>query len=274
MMFHSHQRARTNSRRCAVAFISSAAAAILALAPIAAASSSTDQPSPRATEAETKPKPTPSESPAKSPPPLPGLDELLGLPTDKKLNADAPAAPSADQLKLDRVLDASEVSEMFQQAVQEMGDAAKLLSESRATGLVTQRVQEEILRKLEKLIEEAEKQQSSSGSSSQQQQQQGQQQPGQQPQQPQNGANQGAQGDNRNERTPPGGQSAPPSGTIDSLAAAWGSLPARLRDALLQGAGDKYSSLYESLTEAYYRRLAEQNKDGAAAPATGRRDPR
>ena len=37
-----------------------------------------------------------------------------------------------------------------------------------------------------------------------------------------------------------------------------GMLPARLRQALLQGSADRYSSLYESLTETYYRRLAEE----------------
>jgi hypothetical protein len=37
----------------------------------------------------------------------------------------------------------------------------------------------------------------------------------------------------------------------------WGSLPQRVRDMLLQGRNEKFSSLYEKLTGEYYRRLAE-----------------
>ncbi len=40
--------------------------------------------------------------------------------------------------------------------------------------------------------------------------------------------------------------------------AAWGNLPARLRDALLQGSGDVTSAKWEALTREYYKRLAEQ----------------
>jgi len=205
----------------------------------------------------TKPK---KESKETKSTPLPSLDDLLDMPrADKdKKPQDAKSELNPDKLKLDRALDKPNVSEMFQQAVEQMADAAKLLKDAHNVGVDTQRVQEEIIKKLEKLIEEAENQQSSSSSSSSSQQQQ--QQQGKQPQQPQDGQNQGNKGDNKGARTPPGGQSAQLTGRIDSLGAAWGALPARLRNALLQGAGDTYSSLYESLTEAYYRRLAEQNK--------------
>ncbi|HRP63251.1 MAG TPA: VOC family protein, partial [Phycisphaerales bacterium] len=37
----------------------------------------------------------------------------------------------------------------------------------------------------------------------------------------------------------------------------WGSLPERVRDMLLQGRRERFSSLYEQLTREYYRRLAE-----------------
>ena len=43
-------------------------------------------------------------------------------------------------------------------------------------------------------------------------------------------------------------------------AAAWGALPARLRDTLRQGLSERFSSLYERFTEAYYRRLAEEGE--------------
>ncbi len=45
---------------------------------------------------------------------------------------------------------------------------------------------------------------------------------------------------------------------LDAARAAWGSLPERLRDMLLQGSGEKFSTTYERLTEEYYRRLAER----------------
>lgn len=192
---------------------------------------------------------------------LPDLDELLGLPPEKKPED---AGPTPEDLELERALRAQQVSEMFQQAVQQMGDAASRLRSAGDAGLTTQRVQQEIITKLEKLIEEAEQQQqqqsSSSSSSSQQQQQQQQKQP-QQSQQSQQQPSEQRRGDNRGENTPPGFQQANLSGEIDALRAAWGSLPARVRDALLQGAGDTYSSLYQSLTEAYYKRLAEQDKE-------------
>jgi hypothetical protein len=38
----------------------------------------------------------------------------------------------------------------------------------------------------------------------------------------------------------------------------WGGLPQRVRDMLLQGRGEKFSSLYEQMTREYYRKLAEE----------------
>lgn len=247
--------------------LSVVALALLLASTAAAAQPAQDKPKEQDQEQktkDTKPAAPPEEKKQDSktkPPPLPSLDDLLGLPgspKDKKPDASNPEL-DPDQLKLDRALDAQKISEMFEQAVAQMADAAKLMKDAHNVGVATQRVQEEIIIKLDKLIEEAENQQSSSSSSSSQQQQP-QQQKSQQPQQPQDGQNQGNQGESKGARTPPGGQSAKLDARIDSLAAAWGALPTRLRDALMQGAGDTYSSLYESLTEAYYRRLAEQNK--------------
>ena len=39
----------------------------------------------------------------------------------------------------------------------------------------------------------------------------------------------------------------------------WGNLPDRVRDMIRQGLRERPSSLYERLTEAYYRRLAEES---------------
>lgn len=234
-------------------------AALLTAGAVASSEPKSDEPAPEKQSQEQSKEP--SQEGDKTPPNrLPGLDELLDLPSSGAKKTDQQPRLDPDQLELDRALNAQMVSEMFQQAVQQMADAADLLRKAHNTGLATQRVQEEIILKLNKLIEEAERQQSSSSSSSSSSRQQGQKK-GKQPSQPQQARNKGNQGDNRGERTPPAGQQANLKGKIDSLGAAWGSLPARLRDALLQGAGDTYSSLYESLTEAYYRKLAEQHKD-------------
>ncbi|MEO1513037.1 MAG: hypothetical protein AAFU70_13275, partial [Planctomycetota bacterium] len=44
-------------------------------------------------------------------------------------------------------------------------------------------------------------------------------------------------------------------------AARWGALPERLRGALRQGYGERFSSLYEQLTRRYYQRLAETARE-------------
>ncbi|MEM1184813.1 MAG: hypothetical protein AAGI53_07390 [Planctomycetota bacterium] len=177
--------------------------------------------------------------------PLPSLDELLGL--EEAGEADL---PDADQVELERSLTANEAAEQLEQAVDLMGDAAdRLASANPDTGLPTQRLQEDILKKLDMVIDSAQQQQqqqnSQSSSSSQQQQQQ---------QQSQAAAN---ASDSENASMP----SADTDATLDPdfLAdqADWGALPARTRDALLEGLSDSFSSLYRRLTEAYYRRLAQ-----------------
>ncbi|MEX2213577.1 MAG: hypothetical protein WD768_05590, partial [Phycisphaeraceae bacterium] len=50
-------------------------------------------------------------------------------------------------------------------------------------------------------------------------------------------------------------------GPIEESRIEWGRLPARIRSELEQGLGEKFSPLYKKLTEAYYRRLAEEGKE-------------
>jgi len=217
-----------------------------------------------------------SAEPKKAQPvkPLPDLDELLGLSSKRKGEGAAQGGSSTDkappldpnQDELQRALEGKSVAEAFVQAVQEMGDVARLLREARDPGLITQRKQEEILRRLDMLIKQAEQQQQQRQQQRQQQQQGQQQQQAQQQQaaQPQQAAqrDQAGQGNNVDERMPPPPQEARFAGWLEQARARWGALPARLRDALLQGSGDAYSSLYEALTREYYRRLAEQESGG------------
>ena len=68
-------------------------------------------------------------------------------------------------------------------------------------------------------------------------------------------------GDNRGERVPPAMTPAERRARLDTARAAWGNLPERVRDSLLEGSSDYFSALYEAMTEAYYKRIAEEAKE-------------
>ena len=195
-----------------------------------------------------QPKPA-AEPPQDQPTELPSLDELLGI-TNK---------PSGQQdrtrQELEERLSSAQIANEFQQAVALMGEAATRLQKGRDTGLGTQRIQEDVIRKLDQLIEAArqqqQQQQQQSRSSSRQQRNQ------QQPNQPQN-QQQAGDVENMGEANPPAREDAQFSPDVAPNQASWGSLPERMRDALRQAGDDRFSSLYKSLTEAYYRRLAEE----------------
>jgi len=190
---------------------------------------------------------------------LESLDDLLGIETEERpgdVDEDLPHRSA-----LERALSGEEVSDEFRQAVTEMRDVADLLDAGRP-GAQAQRLQEDILLKLDKLIDAAQRQQqqqqqqSSSSSSSQRSPTQNQQRAQEQAQ-----ASQTNQGDNRSEMLPPGGREGTLNEMLQSESAAWGNLPQRVRDALLQGSSDRFSSLYEAMTEAYFRRLAEETTE-------------
>lgn len=186
--------------------------------------------------------------------PLPTLDELLGL--DETTGEDA--APERAEAELDRALETGgAIADAFEEAVRLMHDSADRLGAAGDPGAATQRVQEDILKRLEQLIEQAQQSssQSSGSSSSSQQQSAPRDQPSQQNQQGQ--GKQPSSGEPESMSDGPAGQAAQP-GQSTLNPAAWGALPDRLRDSLLQGSAESYSSLYRSLTEAYYRRLAEE----------------
>lgn len=197
--------------------------------------------------------------------PLPTLDELLGLEGGASEGGDEVGLPvdgagEEAARELDRLLSGQEIVDEFRTAVDLMTRSADRLKAARDTGITTQRMQEDVLRALDKLIADAEQrgQQSSSSSSSQQQQQQqqqGQQQPGQQSSPRSNS------GDNQGEVSPPARQDGPLGAEQAADLAAWGNLPARLRDALVQGASDRFSATYRKLTEEYYRKLAEDPEE-------------
>lgn len=203
------------------------------------------------------------------------LDELLGLEKDKKDKE--PAKPtetsdSKDKKKtledavLERALQPGEDRDDFKQAVELMKETSQRIVSSKDVGLDTQRLQEQALRKLDKMIDDAQKNQGKKSKSKQQDQQQQQQEQQQQKQSSQSKSSSQAAGDakggdvaqqNAQTKAPPAGASA-----------AWGGLPPHVRDALMQGLSDRFSTSYQRLTEEYYKRLASQERvqGGATKP--------
>lgn len=212
------------------------------------------------TESQTEKETTPPADP------LPDLDDLLGLPGRPPAvegaegeDAESPAGRRIEQ-ELERKLSAVELADKFREAIEEMGQLADRLERARDTGLETQRLHEEVIRKLDALIKNSRSSSSSSssgsGSSSSSSSSSAPNQPkaGQQQQQ----QDQAGSGTNQSEAMPPPMQSPELRGRLDVTRAAWGALPERIRESLMQGSSDQFSSLYEALTEEYYRRLAEE----------------
>jgi len=181
---------------------------------------------------------------------------LLGL---EEKDESAPAHEvdtDAADADLNRELaQAKPIADEFLEAVGLMHESAGRLGTQNDTGVVTQRLQEDIIRRLDELIDRAGQQSSSSSQSQSQQQQQNQQQPNQQRREQEQQQNQGEPSDRQEG---PAGQDAQLGAQALLDGARWGNLPQRLREALLQGSSDSYSSLYKSMTETYYKRLAEE----------------
>jgi hypothetical protein len=162
----------------------------------------------------------------------------------------------------------------FKIAVQLMDASAKRLAPAVAdAGLDTQRLQEEAILRLDQLIAQAGKQRGQQKPKPNQQQQQQQQQP---QNQQQDASSQRAQQNTpssqaaQDTQSGPAGQQpqtrTPPAGA----GAAWGNLPDHVRDALLQGSSDRFSSTYRGLTEEYYKRLAQDPSSRANTPTSPR----
>lgn len=225
-----------------------------------------------------------TQSPAQAPASAadPTLDELLGLPdavprpsTSPDASSPAISQPSTSQSNLDRHLSPDQPEQdPFKIAVQLMDESAQRLSPARAdAGLDTQRLQEEAILRLDQLIAQAKKQKSKPKPKPNQQQQQQQQQNQNQQQdassQRQQQANPSSQAAQDTQSGPAGQQAqtrTPPAGA----GAAWGSLPEHVRDALLQGASDRFSSAYRGLTEEYYKRLAQDPAARGTSPSPSR----
>lgn len=231
--------------------------------PQPAAPTAPDQPAAKPPVAPQPDKPAPAPKPPETPTPdeaLPNLDDLLGIPGQPK--SGEAGVPDPSKMDLDRLLTGDEIGDAFKEAVTLMGDAAKRLKEGKDASLTTQRLQESIVRRLDQLLSSLDQQQQQQQSSSSQQQQ------NQDKKQSQNVPSQ-QQGDRKEESksendgtatTPPGRRDGALRPGLEAVRSSWGMLPARVRDMLVQGSNDTFSSMYEKMTEAYYKKLAEQGK--------------
>ena len=226
----------------------------------------------------------------------PSLDDLLGTGDEPGEGEPAEGEDAVDDSsggpelnrELERRLNGEEAADQFAQAIQDMAEAASRLGEDADAGIDTQRLQDEIILKLEQIISSAQnsEEQSSSSSSSQPGEpearpadQGGQPQPGQQPgEQPGQGEQPGegeGEGQQPGDASQPGGDQPgngdPRRGEINEQALSmeelregeWGNLPPRLRDELAESLGESFNPVYRSVTEAYYRRLAELSRQEA-----------
>jgi len=193
----------------------------------------------------------------------PSLDELLGLERDPAVDDGAAEAERRRQEALRRRLTEEERQEAFLTAVDDMRRSAELLGDTMDTGLGTQRLQESILEKLEILLRQPPRRdQSSPDSSDDPSPESGDPQDAPAQPTPADGAASGSAEDAAPDSEPGDPSAAEASLLEEALKASgaeWGALPDRVRDEIRQGLRERPSSLYERLTEAYYRRLAEES---------------
>ncbi len=198
--------------------------------------------------------PVPETKPSQE---LPSLDEVLGL----KPRAEK-GAVSRDPLEeeLNKALGREEEGDLLAQAADLMDRSAKRLGESKDAGLDTQRLQEDAIRKLDALIAQAQNNQQKKQSKKKQEQDKQQEQQQQQQQSQKQPQPKTAQTASEEAQAGPAKQEAELRAAMAAVGATWGNLPPHLRDALRQGKSDQFSSLYQQLTEQYYKRLAEEPK--------------
>ncbi len=204
----------------------------------------------------------------------PTLDDLLDLTPEATQNDTTESVDPFDSVEtttqetrdglndsIEQALSASDAVDAFEQAVNEMDDVSRRLGRGLDPGIETQRVQESILRKLDQVIQAAKDQSQGGGGGSGQprDQDQGaqelaQQQAGAGGSQAQSSGTQSSTGVSSGTPIEPENQDA----AIEQLRKEWGVLPPRVRDELSDGLRERFSPLYRSMTEAYYKALAEQ----------------
>jgi hypothetical protein len=204
----------------------------------------------------------------------PTLDDLLEIGTKPAGTTPAPAGTAAEKPgspELDaqarKALEKEEkdAADAFRKAVSEMYQVAERIGKEADTSRDVQRDQEEIVKKLDQVIEAAEKceckgsgspksgppkEKKQNGSQKNQQAKK----PGQPQQQQQQASSAGNSPGKAGGVTGGAGITTP----LAELRERWGSLPGRVREQLMQGVQEKVSPVYREWTEQYYKRLAEE----------------
>ena len=112
--------------------------------------------------------PPPIEPPTGATPPAkqsPGseprsLDDLLGVPEATAGSTSAEdSARRAQEKRLAQSLDEATMQDLVQRAIEGMKNASDRLTDAKDPGLGTQRIQEDVVRTLDRLLDEAQKQQ-------------------------------------------------------------------------------------------------------------------
>ncbi len=194
----------------------------------------------------------------------PTLDQLLEIesPMPPGAAASSPAGQGSNT-KLRELLDQVRAPDEMRMALKEMKEASEQLDQNENAGIETQRLQASVLARLDALIEEAKSQCSKckkSGKSSSVQMR---------PADTGSSANAGATasaqpaGNQENSGSTTVGRPRPAQlrqTNIEETRSEWGNLPPRIRDELLQGLRERFSHIYRTLTEDYYRHLADRRQ--------------
>ncbi len=180
---------------------------------------------------------------------LADLDELLGLDRNPEI------IPDVDEMELPD--DVPQGLDVLVDAIRGMNEAAQRL-ENESTGVQTQRIQQDVIDELDRLIETAERQERNSSGSSEGMESN----PGSMDRQ-QTGSTSSSPSESDGGQIVLDSENPNLSEPIDELGTEWGALPDRVRRMLQQGRRDEYSSLYEQMTIEYYRRLARESQGGS-----------
>jgi len=170
--------------------------------------------------------------------------------------------------ELEQLLEGKQTNDPFASAVADMETVAQRLGRELDAGRDTQRMQQQILKKLDQVLAKARQRRQQGGGSKPRKPQGGQNPAGQRPDGQQQGQSQSqsasAGGSDPSGTSGEGGSTDARQGeSLEALRRQWGNLPPRLRDELSEGLDESFSPVYQSLTEQYYRRLAEQAQEGS-----------
>ena len=210
----------------------------------------------------------PPIEPAEDDPPK-SLDELLGI--EEGSDEKESLLEKRDRKNLEDRLQERDIQSDLESAITDMSVAAEIIQKKSDVGLDLQRLQKSIIARLDAVIDEAKRRQqeensaSSSSSSSSSSSQESTSEP------PSNSSSEESGGENtaseKNQTEGSGSdeseisnivQAAPEGVLLEESDVEWGRLPERVREVIRQGMRESISRRYRSLTEAYYRRLAEE----------------